>query len=108
MKILEEARRIAEAATPGEWTKESDGWIENVVQYEGCGSHKAEWLNSNDLKYVCTMNPSFVIRLIEALELAIQQRDEELEDNTWEPGRPLEKMKQGYNAEIQAKLEGAK
>lgn len=24
------------------------GWIKNVVRYESCGSHRAEWLNRND------------------------------------------------------------
>jgi hypothetical protein len=50
---------------PGPWVEETEeqwdsktndlvmkgtGWIEGVLEYEGCGSHRAKWLNEADKK----------------------------------------------------------
>lgn len=36
----------------GTWSVDEDGWIPGVVEYEGCGSHQAEWSSGKNRNLV--------------------------------------------------------
>jgi hypothetical protein len=48
---------VSAAHTPGPWQLADYGWIsgpsgDGVVEYDGCGSHAAQWPNKADLALV--------------------------------------------------------
>lgn len=78
---LPELRRIAEAATQGEWVESTsedwstdevsrvgNGWIDGVVEYGECGMHRPKWSKSENLAHVLAFNPQTVLKLLDDYE----------------------------------------
>lgn len=62
---------MTQAHTPGPWKESPDGWIngENgttIIEYAGCGSHQAYWVNDADKNLVLAAP-----ELLEALEAVV-------------------------------------
>lgn len=57
-------------------TQVRDGWIVGVVEYAGCGSHRAEWFNEGDFNLALAAPD-----LLEALELMVDQYKQVCLDN---------------------------
>jgi hypothetical protein len=84
---MKSLRAKALAATQGKWEPEMEehmnddcsffnkptGWILNVVEYEGCGSHRPEWEDGN-FEYVLAANPQVIIELLDRLERLESER----------------------------------